>query len=244
MRREGRAHDRLVEGAEEEGQQDRPEDLEAGAAARARSPGCAAPCGAPPDGAVGGAPPGAAVSAVGLPSITGRPSRSREAARVRVRASSASSRIRRTPAATARSWSVGQRPEELLDQVEAPAVVLGDRGPALVGHAGEHDPAVLGVAQRSTRPRCSIRSRSPVAFGSADAEPVCKTAHRQGAVFLQNPEDLEVAQADPAVMDAAGDGAPSTARQHGDALRDLAEGLSQSSRQRRRRRPRESLTVT
>jgi hypothetical protein len=44
-------------------------------------------------------------------------------------------------------------------------------------------------------------------------------------VFLQNPEDLEVAQADAAVVDTAGNGAPPTARKHHDAVRDLAEEI-------------------
>ncbi len=102
--------------------------------------------------------------------------------------------------------------------------MLGDRGPALVGHAGQHDPAVLGVADALDEAPLLHPVEEPGGVRGADAEPVGKAAHRQGAVFLQNPEDLEVAQADAAVVNTAGDGAPPPARQGGDAFRDLAEG--------------------
>ena len=36
--------------------------------------------------------------------------------------------------------------EQLFHQVEVPALVLGDRRPTGIRHAGEHDPAVIGVA--------------------------------------------------------------------------------------------------
>ncbi len=236
IRRQRRPHDRLVERAEEQGEQDRAEDLEAGAAARARSPGAALRRG--PSRRPGYLPSSGRCLLYWVRRLLARRARSagRDGAEHPAASRPLDCGLGARPAATARTWSS----------------MSGSRSCST--SSARHPSCSSTVCRPRSVMRASTTRRSsdvadaldeaallhpvdePGGIRDADPEPVREPAHRQGSMLLQDPEDLEVAEADPAVVHRPGARAAPMARQRGDTLGDLAEDVLASRGRPRRNR--------
>jgi hypothetical protein len=129
----------------------------------------------------------------------------------------------------------GDRPENVLDEAAPPPVDLLDRGAAEIGLASEHDAPVVGVADALDEAALLHPVEEAGGVRHADPQPRRKPAHRQRPVLLQNPQDLEMRQADAAVVHTLGDRAAVAAREGGDALGDPPQQLGPVGRQGRPR---------